>query len=150
MQRTGRPQAGVQAWGVRHGALDPCRALGLLLLLLLALPQASMAMAGPGWPEPMFGRLASPGFPGEYPNNQVLRWNLTAPTGYRLRLYFTHFDLELSYLCEYDFVQVGLEPGLGQEEGGEEGGEQGVREEGREERREEVGLSPPTLEPRPP
>lgn len=145
MQRTGRPQAGVQAWGVGHESLDPCRALGLLLLL--ALPQASMAMAGPGWPEPVFGRLASPSFPGGYPNNQVLRWNLTAPPGYRLRLYFTHFDLELSYLCEYDFVQVGLGPGLGQEEGGEEGGEEvgeqgGGRKGGRRGGKERGALGP--------
>uniref|UniRef100_A0A452RJW8 CUB domain-containing protein n=1 Tax=Ursus americanus TaxID=9643 RepID=A0A452RJW8_URSAM len=55
---------------------------------------------------PMFGRLASPGFPGEYANNQEQRWTLMAPPGYRLRLYFTHFHLELSYLCEYDYVKV--------------------------------------------
>ena len=54
----------------------------------------------------MFGRLASPGFPGKYANDQELHWSLTAPPGYRLRLYFTHFHLELSYLCEYDFVKV--------------------------------------------
>lgn len=54
----------------------------------------------------MFGRLVSPGFPGEYANNQERRWTLTAPPGYRLRLYFTHFHLELSYLCEYDYVKV--------------------------------------------
>lgn len=61
---------------------------------------------GPQWPKPMFGRLASPGFPGKYANNQEQRWTLTAPPGYRVRLYFTHFNLELSYLCEYDFVKV--------------------------------------------
>lgn len=61
---------------------------------------------GPQWPEPVFGRLASPGFPGKYANNQEQRWTLSAPPGYRLRLYFTHFHLELSYLCEYDFVKV--------------------------------------------
>ena len=54
----------------------------------------------------MFGRLASPGFPDKYANNQERRWALTAPPGYRLRLYFTHFQLEPSYLCEYDFVKV--------------------------------------------
>uniref|UniRef100_A0A8C6RI58 MBL associated serine protease 2 n=1 Tax=Nannospalax galili TaxID=1026970 RepID=A0A8C6RI58_NANGA len=60
----------------------------------------------PKWPEPVFGRLASPGFPGEYANNQDRRWTLTAPPGYRLRLYFTHFNLELSYRCEYDFLKL--------------------------------------------
>ncbi|XP_014400934.1 PREDICTED: putative DMBT1-like protein [Myotis brandtii] len=45
-------------------------------------------------------------FPGKYPDDQELRWTLTAPPGYRLRLYFTHFHLELSYRCEYDFVKL--------------------------------------------
>ena len=71
----------------------------------------------------MFGRLASPGFPDKYANNQERRWTLTAPAGYRLRLYFTHFQLEPSYLCEYDFVKVpaaragGWERGLSSEGG---------------------------------
>lgn len=64
------------------------------------------AAPGPAWSQPLFGRLASPGFPGAYANHQERRWALTAPPGYRLRLYFTHFHLELSYLCEYDFVKV--------------------------------------------
>nr|XP_045006821.1 mannan-binding lectin serine protease 2 [Jaculus jaculus] len=77
------------------------------LLLLLGLLGGSMATPpGTKWPEPVFGRLTSPGFPGEYANHQERRWTLTAPPGYRLRLYFTHFDLELSYRCEYDFVKL--------------------------------------------
>ncbi|XP_004863646.2 mannan-binding lectin serine protease 2 [Heterocephalus glaber] len=77
------------------------------LLILLGLLWGSVAAtSGLRWPEPVFGRLASPGFPGEYPNLQEQRWALAAPPGYRLRLYFTHFDLELSYLCEYDFVKL--------------------------------------------
>lgn len=89
----------------------------------------------------MFGRLASPGFPGEYANNQEQRWTLMAPPGYRLRLYFTHFHLELSYLCEYDYVKVptrgttrtlpragGQGPlGAGSGLGGREGGGQALR-----------------------
>ncbi|KAM5248709.1 LOW QUALITY PROTEIN: mannan-binding lectin serine protease 2 [Ctenodactylus gundi] len=74
--------------------------LGLLCDLVVATP------AGPKWPEPVFGRLASPGFPEPYANHQQRRWTLAAPPGYRLRLYFTHFDLELSYRCEYDFVKL--------------------------------------------
>ncbi|XP_040851778.1 mannan-binding lectin serine protease 2-like, partial [Ochotona curzoniae] len=77
-----------------------------LLVVLSLLCAARSAPAGPQWPEPLFGRLASPGFPGQYPNDQERRWTLTAPPGYRLRLYFTHFDLELSYLCEYDYVKL--------------------------------------------
>ncbi|XP_039698179.1 mannan-binding lectin serine protease 2 isoform X3 [Pteropus medius] len=77
------------------------------LLVLLGLLCGSVAApTGPQWPKPVFGRLASPGFPGNYANNQEQRWTLTAPPGYRLRLYFTHFHLELSYLCEYDFVKL--------------------------------------------
>uniref|UniRef100_A0A5F5PVA2 MBL associated serine protease 2 n=1 Tax=Equus caballus TaxID=9796 RepID=A0A5F5PVA2_HORSE len=77
------------------------------LLIFLGLLWGSAAGApGLQWPKPVFGRLASPGFPGEYANNQERHWTLTAPPGYRLRLYFTHFHLELSYLCEYDFVKT--------------------------------------------
>lgn len=80
--------------------------LGLLVPLGLLWGSAAAASMGPKWPEPLFGRLASPGFPGEYADHQERHWALAAPPGYRLRLYFTHFDLELSYLCEYDYVQV--------------------------------------------
>ncbi|XP_057355697.1 mannan-binding lectin serine protease 2 isoform X2 [Manis pentadactyla] len=81
------------------------------LLIFLGLLWSSAAPpSGPQWPEPVFGRLASPGFPGVYANNQQQRWTLTAPPGYRLRLYFTHFHLELSYLCEYDFVKLSSGP----------------------------------------
>ncbi|XP_061043087.1 mannan-binding lectin serine protease 2 isoform X5 [Eubalaena glacialis] len=78
----------------------------LLLILGLLWGSAAAPSSGPQWPKPVFGRLASPGFPGKYANNQQQRWALTAPPGYRLRLYFTHFCLEPSYLCEYDFVKL--------------------------------------------
>ncbi|XP_032217598.1 mannan-binding lectin serine protease 2 isoform X2 [Mustela erminea] len=77
-----------------------------LLVFLGLLWGSATAPPGPQWPEPVFGRLVSPGFPGAYANNQERRWTLTAPPGYRLRLYFTHFHLELSYLCEYDYVKL--------------------------------------------
>ncbi|XP_072684516.1 mannan-binding lectin serine protease 2 isoform X1 [Canis lupus baileyi] len=77
-----------------------------LLLFLGLLCGWAAAAPGPAWSQPLFGRLASPGFPGAYANHQERRWALTAPPGYRLRLYFTHFHLELSYLCEYDFVKL--------------------------------------------
>ncbi|XP_045714569.1 mannan-binding lectin serine protease 2 isoform X2 [Phyllostomus hastatus] len=81
-----------------------------LLILLGLLWGSAAAPQGLPWPKPVFGRLASPGFPEKYANDQELRWNLTAPPGYRLRLYFTHFHLELSYLCEYDFVKLSSGP----------------------------------------
>uniref|UniRef100_A0A8C5ZSH4 Mannan-binding lectin serine protease 2 n=1 Tax=Marmota marmota marmota TaxID=9994 RepID=A0A8C5ZSH4_MARMA len=77
----------------------------LVLLGLLGGGSAAVPM-GPTWPEPVFGRLTSPGFPREYGNHQEWRWALRAPPGYRLRLYFTHFHLEPSFRCEYDFVKL--------------------------------------------
>ncbi|XP_004679374.1 PREDICTED: mannan-binding lectin serine protease 2 [Condylura cristata] len=75
------------------------------------IPKAgTAALQDSRWPEPVFGRLASPRFPGEYPNNQEQRWTLRAPPGYRLRVYFTHFHLEPSYRCEYDFVKLSAGP----------------------------------------
>ena len=54
----------------------------------------------------MFGSLQSPNFPDPYPREAQLRWNISVPDGFRVRLYFSHFDLEPSYLCEYDSVKV--------------------------------------------
>lgn len=106
--------AGVRGDSPSRPSPAPCAALRLLSLLGLLWGSAA-APEGPQWPQPVFGRLASPGFPGTYANNQEQRWTLTAPRGYRLRLYFTHFHLEPSYLCEYDFVKVptGLGPPTG-------------------------------------
>ncbi|XP_062822103.1 mannan-binding lectin serine protease 2 isoform X2 [Anolis carolinensis] len=56
--------------------------------------------------ERMYGRIASPDFPNIYPNSKERTWNITVPRGYAIRLYFTHFNLELSYLCEYDYVKL--------------------------------------------
>ncbi|XP_078101249.1 mannan-binding lectin serine protease 1 isoform X1 [Sander vitreus] len=54
----------------------------------------------------MYGSLWSPNFPEPYPPHSALRWNITVAPGYRLRLHFSHFHLEPSYLCQYDYVQV--------------------------------------------
>ncbi|KAM7083952.1 LOW QUALITY PROTEIN: mannan-binding lectin serine protease 2 [Ciconia maguari] len=54
----------------------------------------------------MYGRITSPNFPNAYPNHKERIWNITVPKGFSVRIYFTHFNLELSYLCEYDYVKL--------------------------------------------
>ncbi|XP_014378637.1 mannan-binding lectin serine protease 2 isoform X2 [Alligator sinensis] len=54
----------------------------------------------------MYGQFASPDFPNVYPNNKERIWDISVPKGYTIRLYFTYFNLELSYLCEYDYVKL--------------------------------------------
>nr|XP_020515672.2 mannan-binding lectin serine protease 1 [Labrus bergylta] len=54
----------------------------------------------------MYGSLQSPNFPEPYPRDTQLRWNISVPFGFHIKLYFSHFDLEPSYLCEYDYVKV--------------------------------------------
>ncbi|XP_076590722.1 mannan-binding lectin serine protease 1 isoform X3 [Chaetodon auriga] len=57
----------------------------------------------------MYGSLQSPNFPDPYPRETQLRWNISVPDGFQVKLYFSHFDLEPSYLCEYDYVKVEAE-----------------------------------------
>ncbi|XP_029700072.1 mannan-binding lectin serine protease 1 [Takifugu rubripes] len=57
----------------------------------------------------MFGVVQSPNFPEPYPREARLRWNISVPEGFRVALSFSRFDLEPSYLCEYDSVQVEAE-----------------------------------------
>ncbi|XP_078060334.1 mannan-binding lectin serine protease 1 isoform X1 [Mustelus asterias] len=54
----------------------------------------------------MFGQIQSPNYPEGYPSDLDVTWNITVPAGFRIKLYFMHFDLEPSYLCEYDYVKV--------------------------------------------
>uniref|UniRef100_A0ABM5G485 Mannan-binding lectin serine protease 1-like isoform X1 n=2 Tax=Pogona vitticeps TaxID=103695 RepID=A0ABM5G485_9SAUR len=54
----------------------------------------------------MFGEIQSPNFPDSYPSDSEVTWNISVPDGFRIKLYFMHFDLESSYLCEYDYVKV--------------------------------------------
>lgn len=54
----------------------------------------------------MYGSLQSPNFPEPYPRETQLRWNISVPDGFHIKLYFSHFDLEPSFLCEYDYVKV--------------------------------------------
>ncbi|XP_063060835.1 mannan-binding lectin serine protease 1 isoform X1 [Engraulis encrasicolus] len=54
----------------------------------------------------MYGTIQSPNFPESYPKESEIQWNISVPDGFQIRLYFVHFDLEPSYLCEYDYVKV--------------------------------------------
>uniref|UniRef100_A0A3B4AG23 Uncharacterized protein n=1 Tax=Periophthalmus magnuspinnatus TaxID=409849 RepID=A0A3B4AG23_9GOBI len=54
----------------------------------------------------MYGSLESPNFPEPYPRDLDLVWDIRVQAGFRIRLDFSHFHLEPSYLCEYDYVKV--------------------------------------------
>lgn len=73
------------------------------LLLLLSAPLGGARLLAPS---DSYGSLQSPNFPEPYPPETQLRWNLSVPDGFRIKLYFSHFHLEPSYLCEYDYVKV--------------------------------------------
>ncbi|KAM9820278.1 mannan-binding lectin serine protease 1-like [Neosynchiropus ocellatus] len=90
--------------------LDPLRPDPLRLDSLRPDPQRPNPQT-PDGPllSPVFGSLKSPNFPGSYPPDSALTWNISVPDGFRVKLYFSHFDLEPSYLCEYDYVKVEAE-----------------------------------------
>lgn len=54
----------------------------------------------------MYGEILSPNYPQAYPNEALETWEVNVPSGYGIRLYFTHLDIEPSQNCEYDFVKV--------------------------------------------
>ncbi|KAG7216990.1 hypothetical protein INR49_001644 [Caranx melampygus] len=55
---------------------------------------------------PMYGEVQSPQYPQPYSSNLQEQWDLNVPEGYRIRLTFTHMDIEASAGCYYDFLTV--------------------------------------------
>uniref|UniRef100_A0AAQ5Y1Z0 Mannan-binding lectin serine peptidase 1 n=2 Tax=Amphiprion ocellaris TaxID=80972 RepID=A0AAQ5Y1Z0_AMPOC len=83
--------------------MDPISSRLVLISLLFSLGFGDQLLSE------MFGSLQSPNFPDPYPRETDLRWNVSVPDGFQIKLYFSHFDLEPSYLCEYDYVKVEAE-----------------------------------------
>ncbi|KAM7170115.1 scavenger receptor cysteine-rich domain-containing protein DMBT1-like isoform 2-T2 [Macrochelys suwanniensis] len=52
------------------------------------------------------GSFSSPFFPGNYPVNVQCVWRIEVKNNYYIRLIFKHLELEVSYNCVYDFVEV--------------------------------------------
>nr|XP_032818062.1 mannan-binding lectin serine protease 2-like isoform X1 [Petromyzon marinus] len=77
-------------------------------LLLLLLPAALCGLVAEKQHRlsGMSGSFTSPGYPTPYKNQVLHTWQLSVPAGYRLRLQFQHFEVEPSYLCEYDYLKV--------------------------------------------
>ncbi|XP_057695061.1 mannan-binding lectin serine protease 1 isoform X1 [Corythoichthys intestinalis] len=91
-------------------------ALLLLLLLLLPLPgpTSTTRLSAPSARlTELFGSFRSPAFPAAYPDETRRRWDVAVPVGFRVRLYFSHFDLEPSDSCQCDYVKVEAEDGSG-------------------------------------
>ncbi|CAM4595026.1 unnamed protein product [Caretta caretta] len=52
------------------------------------------------------GSFSSPFFPGNYPVNVQCVWRIEVKNNYYIKLIFKHLELEVSYNCAYDFVEV--------------------------------------------
>ncbi|XP_057592915.1 deleted in malignant brain tumors 1 protein-like [Hippopotamus amphibius kiboko] len=50
------------------------------------------------------GRISSPSYPGNYPNNAKCVWDIEVPNNYRVTVVFT--DVQLEGGCNYDYIEV--------------------------------------------
>ncbi|KAJ7391332.1 hypothetical protein OS493_019465 [Desmophyllum pertusum] len=50
--------------------------------------------------------ISSPNFPGKYPRNSYFQWSAVAPSGYRIKVVFTKFDILYCDDCNCDFLMV--------------------------------------------
>ncbi|KAM4705286.1 LOW QUALITY PROTEIN: cubilin [Rhinophrynus dorsalis] len=52
------------------------------------------------------GTITSPGYPAVYPHGMNCTWFISVPPGNLIRLIFTSFNLETSYICRYDYLEI--------------------------------------------
>ncbi|XP_070174699.1 uncharacterized protein [Littorina saxatilis] len=77
-----------------------------LMVLLLYLVRVPFAAGCGGTYTSLTGTIESPNFPNNYTNNLNCSYVITAPAGYRITINFTHFDLEISSPCQFDYVTI--------------------------------------------
>nr|XP_032818064.1 mannan-binding lectin serine protease 1-like [Petromyzon marinus] len=78
----------------------------LLLLLSTLLVPCAPSVVEEHRLSAMHGSVRSSGYPKPYPNEARQTWRISVPSGYRVRLQFTSFDVETSFGCEYDYIKV--------------------------------------------
>lgn len=52
------------------------------------------------------GTITSPNYPRSYSKNLNCQWQITVPTGKKVKLSFVHMDLEYRSSCSYDYVEL--------------------------------------------
>ncbi|XP_065114614.1 cubilin [Paramisgurnus dabryanus] len=52
------------------------------------------------------GEIHSPQYPGKYPDNSDCSWTITVDAGHRVFFNFTDLDIEVHYLCDFDYVAI--------------------------------------------